>query len=107
MLMVMTRKPPSPPPTIAAGEFKAKCLELMVRVAATGEGIVITKRGRPVAKLISVVPPPTSAFGFAKGMVEYMGDVISPVSEPWTPDDAELARLSPRTPARRPRKRSK
>jgi len=37
--------------TIAAGEFKAKCLALLDEVAATGETIVVTKRGRPVAKV--------------------------------------------------------
>lgn len=36
---------------IGAGEFKAKCLRLMDQVAATGERIVITKRGKPVAEL--------------------------------------------------------
>jgi prevent-host-death family protein len=37
--------------TIPAGEFKAKCLALMDEVAATGDEIVITKRGKPVARL--------------------------------------------------------
>ena len=35
-----------------AGEFKAKCLAIMDRVSKTGEPIVITKHGKPVAKLI-------------------------------------------------------
>ena len=38
--------------TIKASEFKAKCLQLMDEVAATGEEIVITKNGRPVSKLM-------------------------------------------------------
>ena len=37
--------------TIKASEFKAKCLKLMDEVADSGEEIIITKRGRPVAKL--------------------------------------------------------
>lgn len=40
--------------TIQASEFKAKCLALLDEVARTGETIVITKHGEPVAKL---VPP--------------------------------------------------
>ena len=39
---------------IAAGEFKARCLKLMDEVQATGEEVVITKRGKPVAKLVPV-----------------------------------------------------
>ena len=38
--------------TIKASEFKAKCLKLMDEVAETGEEIIITKNGKPVAKLI-------------------------------------------------------
>jgi prevent-host-death family protein len=58
---------------IAASEFKAKCLELMDRLAARKlNRIVVTKRGRPVAVL---TPPPTpeevaeAFFGFMKGSV--------------------------------------
>jgi prevent-host-death family protein len=38
--------------SIAAGEFKAKCLELLDRVARDGDAIVVTKRGRAVAKTV-------------------------------------------------------
>jgi len=41
--------------TVAAGEFKAKCLKLLDEVAATRELLVITKFGKPVAQ---VVPMP-------------------------------------------------
>ena len=36
---------------ISASEFKAKCLALLDRVAATGETLVVTKRGKPVADI--------------------------------------------------------
>ena len=39
--------------TIKASEFKAKCLKLMDEVAVYGEEIVITKNGRPTAKLVA------------------------------------------------------
>ena len=39
---------------LVAAKFKASCLELMDRVASTGEEVVITKRGKPVAKLVAV-----------------------------------------------------
>ena len=45
------------PQTVGAGEFKAKCLELMDRVAESGEPIIITKRGKPVAVLTAVRDP--------------------------------------------------
>ena len=38
--------------TIRASEFKAKCLQLIDEVAASGEPIEITKRGKPVARLV-------------------------------------------------------
>jgi prevent-host-death family protein len=108
IIMVMSVKASREPATVGAGEFKAKCLELMDRVAETGESLIITKRGRPVARLVRVEEPPKNVFGFAKGMVEWMGDVVSPVSEPWTPDESELLRLSRRDrPAPRRRKGAK
>ena len=42
--------------TITANEFKAKCLKLMDEVAESGEEIVITKNGKPVAKLSPYKP---------------------------------------------------
>ena len=39
---------------IAAGKFKAECLKLMERVNKTHEEVIISKRGKPVAKLVSV-----------------------------------------------------
>lgn len=43
--------------TIAASRFKAQCLALLDEVADTGQGLVITKRGKPVARLIPLEPP--------------------------------------------------
>jgi prevent-host-death family protein len=66
--------------TIPAGEFKAKCLALMDEVAATGEPIHITKRGKLVARLM---PPEVeeektatvdSIFNAFRGMVTVNGD---------------------------------
>ena len=67
-----------------AGEFKAKCLELMDWVAAGNEEIIITKRGVPVAKLVRIPESPvTPLFGSMKGTVEFMGDIISPIDVKW------------------------
>ena len=43
--------------TIPAGEFKARCLKLMDEVNETGVPIIITKRGRPVSRLLPAEPP--------------------------------------------------
>jgi prevent-host-death family protein len=55
--------------TIPAGRFKAQCLKLLDEVAETGETIVITKRGRPVAQLQPLEQPPS-----LKGSVVYLVD---------------------------------
>jgi prevent-host-death family protein len=50
---------------VAAAEFKAKCLAILDEVADSGREIVITKRGKPVAKL-SPIEPPKSLVGSVK-----------------------------------------
>ncbi len=69
--------------TIKASEFKAKCLKLMDEVAATGEPLVITKNGRPVAQLEPVVRGRKSIWGLHKGQVEILGDIIEPLDVEW------------------------
>ena len=56
--------------TIKAGEFKAKCLKLLDEVEATGDTLVITKRGKPVARVAPVAPKrKTQPIGFMKGLL--------------------------------------
>ncbi len=45
-------------PIIPASRFKAECLALLDDVARTGEEIVVTKRGRPVARVVAIEEPP-------------------------------------------------
>lgn len=69
---------------IAAGQFKAQCLQLMDRVKQTHEEIVITKHGRPVAKLVAVDDQHSSSFiGYMKETVVVNGDITAPVDEDW------------------------
>ena len=68
---------------MAAGEFKARCLAVLDEVAASKRPVVITKRGRPVAK---VVPLAESEPAPRKVLIVHQGDLVSPVGEPW---DAE------------------
>jgi prevent-host-death family protein len=74
------------PSTIAAAEFKARCLELMDRVSETGVEYVVTKHGRPVAKLVPC--PPTEArerplLGSMKGTVLYYERPLDPLDDDW------------------------
>jgi len=70
-------------PQIPAGEFKAHCLRLLDEVARTGSSFVVTKRGRPVARVVPVAgnEPPSLA-----GSILKEGDLISPVGETWESD---------------------
>jgi prevent-host-death family protein len=64
---------------IAAGEFKARCLALMEDVRSTREPIVITKRGKPVAKLVPAGPEKDDWIGRLNGVIKIVGDIESPI----------------------------
>ena len=70
---------------IPAGKFKATCLRLMDEVQSTRVPLIITKNGRPVAKLVPADEPVKDIFGFMRGMVEIVGDIESPATplEDW------------------------
>jgi len=71
--------------TIQASKFKAQCLALMDRVARTGETLLITKNGKPVAELRPHRRPRAkSLIGRDKGRIKILGDIISPIGvEDW------------------------
>ena len=69
---------------VPAGVFKARCLQLMDVVAESGRELVITKRGRPVAKLVAYSPAPKrDIFGCMAGTVTIVGDIVSPLEDVW------------------------
>lgn len=66
---------------IQASEFKAKCLALMDDGARSGEVLVVTKNGQPVAELRSYSGEKYgSPFGLHSGL-EITGDILSPIEE--------------------------
>ena len=69
--------------TITASEFRARCLQLMDEVAATGEEIVITKRGRPVCRLTPYRAKPKSWFGVDRDIIQIHGDIVEPIDVEW------------------------
>jgi prevent-host-death family protein len=66
---------------IAAGEFKARCLTLMDDVQSTREPLVITKRGKPVAKLVPADLEKDDWIGRLDGVFKVVGDIESPIDE--------------------------
>lgn len=72
--------------TVKASEFKAKCLKLMDEVARSGEPLIVTKNGKPVAQLGPVVRERRSIWGLHKGQIEILGDIVSPIEEDWEAD---------------------
>ena len=79
MTMVMTEK-------IPAGEFKAKCLKILDEVQRQRKQVVVTKRGKPVAKLVPVNEHPESLIGSMRGTMEILGDIVSPLDVEWEAD---------------------
>jgi prevent-host-death family protein len=69
---------------IAAGQFKAHCLKLMDEVQKKRQTIVITKHGKPVAKLVPAdTEPPVGLFGSLKGRAQIVGDIVAPLDTAW------------------------
>ena len=69
--------------TIAASEFKARCLALLDEVAKNGHEVVVTKRGKPVARVVPAEPPRSLL-----GSVEFLvpdDELIEPLFEDWEP----------------------
>jgi prevent-host-death family protein len=68
--------------TMPAGEFKVHCLKVMDEVQSKREAVVITKRGKPVAKLVPVGEKTDDFFNFMKGKGSIVGDIVSPALTP-------------------------
>lgn len=69
--------------TIPASEFRANCLKLIDEIQESGGEIVITKHGRPAAKLMPHAPKLRAPFGRDKHLVRFMGDIITPLDVEW------------------------
>lgn len=69
--------------SISMSKFKATCLAVIEEVRSSGRGIVITKRGEPVAE---VVPPSARSLGRRQlgdlqGSARIVGDIVSPAGD--------------------------
>jgi prevent-host-death family protein len=79
--------PMKPKQTVGATEFKAHCLALLDQVAQDRVALVVTKHGRPVAKLVPYEEEaPGQAFGILAGTVKAADDLTAPTGEAWKAD---------------------
>lgn len=75
---------------MAAGEFKAHCLRVMDDVQRAREPVVITKKGKPVARLVPIeADTDRSVFGCLAEEFEIVGDILSPLVAPGDWDAAK------------------
>ncbi|HEY9778088.1 MAG TPA: type II toxin-antitoxin system prevent-host-death family antitoxin [Planktothrix sp.] len=68
---------------IWASQFKTLCLKLMEDVQRSRIAIVITKRGKPIAKLVPFEDGAPKIYGFLAGSVKIHGDLITPIDGQW------------------------
>lgn len=68
---------------VPAGEFKAKCLQLMDEVQTKHRTFTITKRGVPIARLVPIENEELDLFGCMKGSIVIKGDIVSPLDIKW------------------------
>ena len=59
---------------ISAARFKERCLSLLDRIEP--EGLVITRRGKPVAKLIPILTPSANLIGLFRGKLKIKGSIL-------------------------------
>lgn len=69
---------------IPVTQFKAHCLELVETVHRKRTSVIISKHGKPVAKLVPIDSEPVpSLYGSMKGTVHEIGDIVSPIDVEW------------------------
>ncbi len=69
---------------IALDEFQEKCTILINQLNESQEEIIITQLGSPIAKLIPLkLEESPKVFGCMKESIKFIGDIVSPIDEPW------------------------
>ena len=68
---------------VKAGVFKDRCLQLLDQVEAGEVELMVTKHGKPVAKVVAPATNRPSSFGFMRGTVLAHGDIVSPDFDAW------------------------
>ncbi|PYV99841.1 MAG: type II toxin-antitoxin system prevent-host-death family antitoxin [Acidobacteria bacterium] len=68
--------------TMPAGQFKARCLRVMDEVNSTRQPVLITKKGKPVAKLVPAEPASDDFLGKLSAVIKIVGDITQPIEDP-------------------------
>lgn len=68
---------------VSTSELKARCSEVIRDVVQGRAAVIITRRGRAVAKLVPLDEEPGSLFGFARGSLSVHGDIVEPIDVDW------------------------
>lgn len=67
---------------VQIAEFADTCLAVLERVQKTGQPVVVTRAGRPVARIVPPQPPRKDWLGCMKDCTEIKGDIVSPAADP-------------------------
>lgn len=68
---------------VSVTDFKAKCLQILERVRATGEKVLITKHGKVIAELGPVSADQPAGPGLARGSLKIVGEIVEPFDAGW------------------------
>ena len=68
---------------IAISQFKSHCLEIIAKLQNDQQPIIITKRDKPIAKVVSLHSNQLSLFGMLKNKAEIKTDILEPIEEKW------------------------
>jgi prevent-host-death family protein len=74
--------------TVTASEFKAKCLRMLDEIAEHGDTLIITKRGKPIAKVQPLQQQRKPIWGSWKGIVKIKGDLVN-FHDDWSENEFE------------------
>lgn len=71
--------------TLPVSKFKATCLAALERVRATGEPLLVTRRGVPIAQVVPPPPPEVrqTGWGAMRGTALELGDIVEPLGDDW------------------------
>ncbi len=72
--------------TMTAAKFRAECLQVLDTVASAGTEVLVTKRGKPVARVVPVGPPPATRYGALRSITKIVdaADELFSVGENWS-----------------------
>jgi antitoxin (DNA-binding transcriptional repressor) of toxin-antitoxin stability system len=76
---------------MAVGKFKAECLREIENIQQTGEPLIVTKRGKPIVKIIPIFEEEQgSFFGCMKNTFSIEGDIMAPIEDHWNIDEGNI-----------------